>query len=841
MIVCRQINFTNVLNSGWTLQQHMKYLSVPILLWFIIVLLASGCTGSRSPLALIPENTAIAISAQKLSNLDSLNEVVNLIPPKGRPDQLWEIIERLKLKNLLKDQKTVLVPDRESVMIMIQVQKFLSAGELFEQVESQYGSSIETYIYKGTELYKAGGKAGFFFAMHKGHLLIATQAYPIEAVMDQSGNTGAFKTTEFNRSGKYSVHLNPEMLTTFYSGYLTPAGKDVFRMLGETFDQLQLNIPVNDSLLIQGEAWPKTSDISFETTLTAEQQLRLLEHVPGRVGQLTIKPVSSLIKGKDFEAYVLPWVESHYAVIGKAEETGFEEQIAIFPIGDKVKAEVSITQLIENLSLEQSVDHGMFSIVPIGKTDIWSSSENNAYFVRVDDFVIFAKTMKSLRLMLDDILVGNTMVRNQELLEMISTGGNQFNRLGASASFFNSTLFSDNDLSETFGQLDMSVLVSPLGKGSEQLEFELALQQLSDENRFAGQKIWSTRLPAVASMAPCIVGDKIILQGGNNALYCLNATDGQVIWELRLSDPVIGKIQSISFRNQEALFFNTANELTGIDLSGNYLPGFPWQINEPATAPLTMIDFQNNQDYAFLVPCGQKVFGFEMTGEPLDGWSPLELESPVLFPFQHFQFKQQDYLFTMDSLQQLVVLNKFGESIFEIPALEGQYKSGPYYQNEPGSNIPGINRIVCCNTEGKIKVVNPLGEHFNLRLSCGNNTDVGFAFADVTGDPRKDYLAISGNSISLSGYRELSFETLFEKSLTSELDMVFTIPGGCGNKDLIGTFSKSAGQVFLLKPTGELFPFFPLAGTQPFGAIWANNCKTMTLILANGNEVYAVR
>ncbi|KAA3640561.1 MAG: hypothetical protein DWQ02_01890 [Bacteroidetes bacterium] len=173
--------------------------------------------------------------------------------------------------------------------------------------------------------------------------------------------------------------------------------------------------------------------------------------------------------------------------------------------------------------------------------------------------------------------------------------------------------------------------------------------------------------------------------------------------------------------------------------------------------------------------------------------------------------------------------------------MEGPYKSAPYYQSESGANIPGINRIVCCNTSGKIKVVNPLGEHFNLLLSCGNNADVSFEFADVAGDQRNDYLAISENVISLSGYRELKFETLFEKTLNSELSKVFSVSGGCGNKDLVGAFSESAGQVFLLKPNGDLLPFFPLAATQPFEAIWTNNCKTMTLVLVNGNEVYAVR
>ncbi|KAA3640560.1 MAG: hypothetical protein DWQ02_01885 [Bacteroidetes bacterium] len=649
----------------------MKYLSVPVFLAFVIVFLVGGCSGKQTPLAFVPENSAIAISVHKLGNLDSLKMVVNLIPPKGRPDQLMGIIEQLKLKNLLKDQMAVLVPDRESVLLLIEVQKFFSADQVYEQVKSHFGPSIETYNYKGTELYKAGGKTGFFFTMHKGLFLIATQAYPIEAALDQKRGSNAFPTAEVNSSGKYSVHLNPDMLTTFYSGYLTPSGKDLFRMLGKRFDHLVLNFPENDSLLIEGIAGQPTSNISFETSFTVEQQLRLLEHVPGRVGQVAITPVNTPKTDNDFAAYILPWVDSHYAVIGKAEEAGFEKDMVIFPIRDKEKAEESIAQLSENLSLGQPVNHGMFSVIPIGKTDVWDISEtrnssiDNSYFVRMDDFVIFAKSMSDLSLFLDDILVGNTMVRQQQLLELISSADNESNQLWCSASFFNSTLFRENELSGAMGQFDISILTSRSQKGSGDLEFKLALQQLSDENRFTGQKVWSTHLPTALIKTPFIIKDKIIFQGENNVLYGLNSEDGQIIWELRLSDPIIGQLQSSVFKNQEVLFFNTSNELFGVDLSGNFLPGYPWQLGDTATQSLTLIDFQNNQDYAFLIPCGNRVFGFEMTGEPLAAWGPLEFESPVIFPIQHFQLNQQDFLFTIDSLNQLIVLNKFGEGIFQ--------------------------------------------------------------------------------------------------------------------------------------------------------------------------------
>lgn len=825
----------------------MKYLSALILLAVFIIFLNSGCTGDHSPLAYIPDNTAVAISSQKLENLDSIDRVVNLIPPKGRPYQLLNIIEQLNLKKLLAGQSTLLVPDRESVMLMIKIPKFLSDNELFEQVESQFGTSMETFNYKGVELYKAGGKDGFFFKIYKGLFLLSTQAYPIEAVLDQKKNKGVSQKAEIVNRGKFSIHVTPEMLSTLYSGYLTPAGKAVFRQLGETYDQFVLTFPEKDSLLIEGKASLKSSVQSSETHISAEQQLRLLEQIPGRVGQMAIKPVKTLITSNDFETYVLPWVDSHYAIIVKAEETGLEEQMVIFPVRDKGNVEESITNLLENFSLGQPISHGMFSIIPLGRTDLWDysgtgdSSVNNSYLVRMDDFVLFAKTISGLRLFLDDIVVGNTMIRNQDVLEMISKEEKHSDRLWYSASYFNSALFNDNGLSDALGEYDISVLTNLTEQVKDGFNLILSLQQISEDNRFAGQKAWSTQLPATGRSAAFIIKDKILLQGENNAVYCLNSEDGQIMWELRLSAPILGQIQSSVFNNQEVLFFNTDSELIGIDMSGNFLPGFPWQISETATQPLTIIDFQNNQRFAFLLPCGQKIFGFEMTGEPLEGWSPLELSYPVLFPFQHFQSQQQDYLFTMDSLNQLVVLNRFGEPLYQMPAMEGEYNSGPYFQNEPGSNIPGINRIVSCNSSGKIKVVNPLGEHFNLRIPCGDNTNVQFVFSDVTGDQRKDYVAVCGYNISVSTYRELRFETHFEKSLNYELSKVFSIPGGCGNKDLIGVFSESAGQVFLLKPNGDLFPFFPLAATQPFRAILTNNCKTMTLILVNGNEVYAVR
>ena len=222
----------------------------------------------------------------------------------------------------------------------------------------------------------------------------------------------------------------------------------------------------------------------------------------------------------------------------------------------------------------------------------------------------------------------------------------------------------------------------------------LTIQSQKDQ-ALSSSYLWSTSLEAPVIAGPFLVKNhrsgvnNVVVQDETNTLYWMNEA-GEVKWTKKLDLPIVGPIQQVDlFKNAKyQLVFTTSNQLHCIDLLGRNVEDFPITLPSNTSFGLSVMDYDKNRNYRFLIPCGDKLHNFTSDGKMVDGWKT-DASNGILTqrPFL-FQRGGKDYIIT-STLEQAFILNRRGESRIKTNALPAT--ANPWALS-PGS-IPSIIRV----------------------------------------------------------------------------------------------------------------------------------------------------
>ena len=260
------------------------------------------------------------------------------------------------------------------------------------------------------------------------------------------------------------------------------------------------------------------------------------------------------------------------------------------------------------------------------------------------------------------------------------------------------------------------------------------------------------------------------------------------------------------------------------------------ELPDPATNGLCIIDFEKNRDYQFFV--GTKngnIYGFEKTGEPVEGWNPRDNIGVLGHDIEHFQVGGKDYILALTNEGKFHVLGRDGHPNFEAVSFEKKFLSPPGFQTFSNSA-----RMVLTDQSGRAKVFNIKGKHFNLYVGADKNNQNQFQFADIVGDDRKDYISLSNKDLSCYYYSESKFSKAFDKRFDKPQHELFTVKIN-KEKDQIGTLNRKNKRINLLKNDGKLVDGFPLAGTTKFTICDLFDTKEKILVVALDDSIYTCK
>ncbi len=225
---------------------------------------------------------------------------------------------------------------------------------------------------------------------------------------------------------------------------------------------------------------------------------------------------------------------------------------------------------------------------------------------------------------------------------------------------------------------------------------------MQEEDSDVSTYLWSTALTGEVTKGPWLVKNhrsgakNIVVQDETHKLYWLNE-NGEILWEKPLKNDIVGDITQIDlFKNNKfQLLFSTSSQLHCIDLLGRDVDGYPIALKGKNTLGVTVVDYDKNRNYRFLVPIGQDLYNYTSDGKLVKGWKTDAASATLTqVPFL-FQKEGKDYVITSTD-EQAIVLNRRGEVRIKTTTLT----ASPSPWNIMDGAIPSVIRV---DSEGELQ------------------------------------------------------------------------------------------------------------------------------------------
>jgi len=390
--------------------------------------------------------------------------------------------------------------------------------------------------------------------------------------------------------------------------------------------------------------------------------------------------------------------------------------------------------------------------------------------------------------------------------------------------FFENAFNSDRykDIQQASGDISqMQALVYQLNSASGKLYNNLFLKYLpatamdgSAPTPLGTQTSWESLLDTAISFKPQLVRNHntgeldIFVQDMANNAYLLNNV-GRILWKIKLPEPIISPVSQLDIlRNGKLqMLFNTRNYIYVVDRLGNFVKPFPIALKSPATGNVALFDYDNNRQYRMMIACeDRKVYAYDRTGKPVDGWSFKQSEHPVQTDINHFRTGGKDYIVFADKYR-VYILDRQGRTRI-LPA-----------QNLPVGRQTMIaideqrSRLLLTDTVGTVHFISlPDGKMTQQTIKPFPSSHF-FVFQDVDGDGQGDFIFASDKKLEVFRQDAKQIISLETQEPITIRPYVYEFAA----KDLrIGIVQPVNNQIWLYDSKGKTSKGFPLKGSTLF-------------------------
>lgn len=544
--------------------------------------------------------------------------------------------------------------------------------------------------------------------------------------------------------------------------------------------------------------------------------------------------------GVDFDEFFLNLLDNQLALAYKnnpSAENGTEYLVLKCKSGNDTRS--ALEQLIKKLapktngklkytySPDNEVNFTVYR-VPIyplfGRLigDLFAGFEDN-YLVVVDNYLVVAGTFNEASQFLYDYMLKRTLENNDIYREFANSLSMKsymllFNNNAKNSQFFENYLSTETiklwkENNSVFQKTQTTGL--QISEVSDLPYINLFLKH-HDDFRGRPRTVWESRLDTATSMKPKFVvnhytqQNDILIQDDKNNLYLLNQA-GRILWKIALDEKVNSDFYQIDFYKNSKLqiLFSTKSSLHLIDRNGNYVERYPVKLRSPATAGLSVFDYESNKNYRIFIPCENKrVYAYSKEGSIINGWKFQKSDYVVSQSVKHFRITEKDYIIFGDKAS-TYILDRKGNPRVVPENLFAKSTQNTYHRYESGNLDDSY--FVTTDTTGKIHKIFPSGKIETQEVGKFSSQHF-FDFKDVNADGKSDYIILDRKKLLVF---DLDGDKIFEKSFKDEITQSPVYYHFSYTDRKIGVVTDK-DQIFLINNNGETYKGFPVEGRTQF-------------------------
>ena len=452
------------------------------------------------------------------------------------------------------------------------------------------------------------------------------------------------------------------------------------------------------------------------------------------------------------------------------------------------------------------------------------------YFTFVNGYLVFGSSYNSLASLLRSNVHGKTLSNSSsftEFSELLSDKSNLFvfSNAASSLNFYNQYLKAANRNmlmvnAPAVRKFQSNAIQFSNSKGMMFTNIVVDYNPVLKKEPLAS---WATKLDTITTFKPRIMRNHrtqtkdVFVQDEHNRIYLINK-EGRIMWSKLIEEPIISDVYQVDYfkNNKLQMLFSTKNKIYLIDLLGNYVSNYPIQLPYPATAGISIFDYEKNKKYRIFVPVSnKKVYAFDIKGKIIEGWKFSGTESNVSHPVQYFSVKGRDYIIFSDKKNTYVV-NRKGKQRIKVQETIDRAQNSPFYL-ENGS-VKESARWVTSGSDGSIYELFLNGKV--KKTTIGHRSpEHYFLLADIDSDGSNDYIYADLKVVQVYNKKK---KLLFSKNLNNTIQETPVVYRFSKKSRKLGIATGKSGKIHLFNADGTEHDGFPLNGIGMYSITMLN-------------------
>jgi len=349
--------------------------------------------------------------------------------------------------------------------------------------------------------------------------------------------------------------------------------------------------------------------------------------------------------------------------------------------------------------------------------------------VQVDNYLLFAPEVTTLRAILDDIASGEVWGRSvaqKAFLEETLQEGNFSLYLNTVNAWYilnryvkeenREDLLQNSSLIRRFNQVSLQFARAD---GQYYTSFLFRRQDRAAATGEEGFEVETTipfahrlQTPPIPIQNAVDRSREIVVQDSLHVLHNITAS-GSHGWTDSVYTSLRGTIQQVELGPDKKLryVFATANRIHAIDNQGKNLENFPFNIGDTLRIQrLAVFDFEKNRDYRFLVDDALgNLYMYDTRGNTIPGWQPRPMDYRLAATPQHLRVGGRDVILVLLENGYIYALDTKGETLPGFPfslrvpiTSEGVARVGADLRRSQVTVVSRYGEVVVFNLQGQV-------------------------------------------------------------------------------------------------------------------------------------------
>ncbi len=710
-----------------------------------------------------------------------------------------------------------------------------SINNIIDELKNS-GVAVNVHTFSGVNIYELKKEDKILHIAQSGSNVICSRHATLieEAINQEVGEPS--QISNWLLSSKYknsdlSLYINLANLNLLNSIFSKNGKTSWFHSVKSMGDNLFLNLNWSESKLsIDGNIDGENATKFFNSSIYNAGNLQdsnLAKFIPNNTGfciiqnKTTFDYVNPSIEDI-YQKHLAPWLAGPFVyAIPEFQQQSFSTYLAV-AAKDPSRANNLLTLLAkENNADSEIITYRKYDIKQLNNNAIarvllgenFGDDFNECHFSIVDNIVLIGNNLRSIQNVIDQYINKQSIQDNviyKDFEEHYAVGTNlfiqskylqQLFKLSASPEFEKSinkygnhfTAFSPAFINiQNDGDLTGSILYN---------------SKAADQSAIA----WNVILDAPVASQPYFIkktngeGGYILVQDKKNAVYLLSS-EGQKLWKTQLESPILSKIYSIDFyQNEEQQFlFNTEEKIHIIKESGEHLDNYPLKLSAYATAGLMLIG--TGSDKFFFLPCdNEMLYGYELNGKPMKGWNPLSVMGMVKQPLKFLKQKDNTFIISVNNEGTVSFINPNSELEF-VAALES-----PVIGEIEIDEREDFKVVIATCENGKTYTINQEASYWSKNYLPIDSRAL-FLTDNILGSEAKELIFAQGQKVSVFN----AVEKLFDYNLECQPSQIFTNRQKNNKKNVLGVYCEESSQIYLLENYEKIKEGFPISAKTPF-------------------------